>query len=125
MLEVVSNDIRAVHNEPITLDNVVLNDSRVDVKEKGIVFTEIGVYKVAVSAVATSEKDHGIVGIQIASNGVLQGITSIETIKDSQSAHSLATTSLVRCCSVPTVVSIINIGNDSILDMDVIVMRAT
>ena len=135
MIEVISNDVTVAAGAAVPLETVVLNKG-CGVKLQGtssLMFSKCGVYKIDVSAVATSATaTTGTVGVQILRNGVLQGIASVENVGDAVSAHTLSLSHLVQvpnndskcnCCSAPTVVNIQNVGNAAILDIDVVVTK--
>lgn len=135
MIEVITNDATVATGASVPLENVVLHKG-CTVRTSGtssILFNKCGVYKVDVSAVATSATaTTGTVGIQVARNGVLQGIASAENVGDATSAHTLALSTLVQvpsnnskcnCCAIPTSISIQNVGNAALLDIDVVVTK--
>lgn len=135
MIEVISNDVTVASGAAVPLETVTLLKG-CGVKVQGtssLMFSKCGVYKIDVSAVATSETETtGTVGIQITRNGSLQGIASVENVGDTTSAHALSLSHLVQvpsndskcnCCTAPTVVTIQNVGNAAILDLDVVVTK--
>lgn len=135
MIEVFSDSVTVATNAPIPLQSVSLVKGCA-VKQQGtstLIFNKAGVYEVNVDAVAISSvATTGSVSIQLAKNGVLQGVPSTESVDDVTSSHALSLNTLVQvpsdncqcnCCSAPTVISVQNIGNAAILDINVVVTK--
>lgn len=135
MLEVLSNDVTVATNAPIPLQNVTLLKG-CSVSTQGtssIMFSKCGVYEVNISATATSATETtGTVGIQVSKNGTLQGVAIVEGVADTTNPHSLTLTHLIQvpsndckcnCCTSPTTITIQNVGNSAIIDLDVVVTK--
>lgn len=135
MLEVYSNNVIVVADEPIPLNNVALykGTSAQLLGASTIQFNKCGVYEVTVSFSATATTA-GDISVQLRKNGILQpqAISTI-TAADATSIHSSSFTTLVQvsennspccACSTPTRVEIVNVGVGATLNnIDVTVVR--
>lgn len=135
MIEVISTDVTVPTGSNVPLQNVtILKGCTVEPQGTStLMLNKSGIYKVEAFGTAISATETtGNVAIQIAKNGVLQGIASSETVANATAEHTLAIADLVQvsddnckcnCRTVPTTVSIVNVGNAAILDLTVIVTK--
>lgn len=132
MLEVFSSNVTVASGASIPLNNILLlkGCSAALSGANSITFNKCGIYLVTVNANATSADATGEVSIQLAKNGVLQAIPSSETVASTTAIHALSFTALVqvpgnssKCdrCSVPTTITIENVGNAATIDLNVTV----
>lgn len=125
MIETYSNNLAVTSNSPIAMQNVSI-EKGCSVKLQGtstFAFKKCGVYLIAVNAtVRSTTATTGLVSIQLAQNGNLAAdAISSETVGDAAGFHALSFSKLITvpktetncCCSVPTVVSINNVGVDA------------
>ena len=123
MLEIISNDVIVLTDEPIPLEMFeTIQECGVKLQgESELVFYGMGIYMLNLCAVATpSAATVGTVGIQIVNDGTLQGIAAVEDVTEITSVHAL---SLVHLVKAPALIAFRNVGCDAIFDIDVIVTR--
>lgn len=135
MLEVYSNNVIVVADEPIPLNNVALykGTSAQLLGTSTIQFNKCGVYEVTVSFSATATTA-GDISLQLRKDGILQpqAISTI-TAADATSIHSSSFTTLVQVpsnnmpncpCSTPSRIEIVNTGVGATYNnIDVTVVR--
>lgn len=131
MIEVYSTNVIVPTLTAIPLENVSLKKgcSVVNTGTRTLQFNKPGIYRVDVSAVATSETAvTGEIEIQLMINGVLKpGATSAETVASTTAQHAFGFSTLVvvPCtCQTPLIAVVQNTGVDAVFDnIDVVVTK--
>jgi hypothetical protein len=133
MIQVTTTNATVATNANIPFNTVVFRKGCA-VKRSGIDSLSLkpGTYLVQVDASLTSSTaTTGPVSIQLVKDGALIGIPNSENVGDATNSHSLNLTALVdspksntcNCSSEPTQISVRNVGNAAIADLNIVVTK--